>query len=433
MSEHTHKLRTEAGQEHHKQGEGLKQELARVYNGYLIGGTHLYNPWSIVNVLSDKVLRPYWVDSGGISYIKDALFSDKANEIWSIVRDRKSFPTKIAKDISMSSVRLPDSLPSLLFHAGYLTLDQNQAKNDGKVNIVIPNEEVYREFERLLESYASMKGLKEFNEVEKTFKMILQQDIEALNVTLSSLKNSLSGTPYSFTSGWNFNFLQIAALTGNKDIFECVLKYDNSLLNNVHGIDKLNVADYALLARKEYYQLADSSPPLQKPWLFTRLICSDKGIYAAGAIAAGAGYGYDQLQSWLHPEVPLPSVPLSINPPAGEHPLLRFIKKTGVSFVIGSGVTWLVKSYVLNGLTSYCQEYNEYEKIDSSKPATISSLKQLEKYLIENSNTYISLDGNCREETEPMTTLKIPTVNIQTFPSSTLLLTLCVPKQQGDL
>ena len=132
--------------------------MARIYNGYLIGGIHLYNPWSIVNVLSDKVLRPYWVDSGGIAYIKDALFSDKANEIWSSVKDRQPFLTEITKDISMSTLRNPDNLPSLLFHAGYLTLlaDEEQTNKIGKArHVIIPNEEVHRKFERLLDKYLS--------------------------------------------------------------------------------------------------------------------------------------------------------------------------------------------------------------------------------------------------------------------------------------
>lgn len=64
-NEHAHKLRKETKQKEQKGGESqeqgneLTQELARIYNGYRVGAEKLYNPWSIINVLSDKVLRPY--------------------------------------------------------------------------------------------------------------------------------------------------------------------------------------------------------------------------------------------------------------------------------------------------------------------------------------------------------------------------------------
>ncbi len=52
---------------------GLEYELEDVqkwYNGYLFGDRKVYNPWSIVNFLKRKKLKPYWVNTSGNELIK---------------------------------------------------------------------------------------------------------------------------------------------------------------------------------------------------------------------------------------------------------------------------------------------------------------------------------------------------------------------------
>ncbi|CAG8618400.1 4491_t:CDS:10, partial [Diversispora eburnea] len=45
------------------------------YDGYIAGGTiHLYNPWSIVNLLSDGILRNYWTETGSTQTLEKCIW-----------------------------------------------------------------------------------------------------------------------------------------------------------------------------------------------------------------------------------------------------------------------------------------------------------------------------------------------------------------------
>ncbi|MEE4355562.1 MAG: AAA family ATPase [Desulfococcaceae bacterium] len=45
--------------------------ISRWYNGYLFGGTVIYNPWSVLNYADTRpeVPEPYWVNTGGTGMI----------------------------------------------------------------------------------------------------------------------------------------------------------------------------------------------------------------------------------------------------------------------------------------------------------------------------------------------------------------------------
>ena len=55
---------------------GLEYEMEDVrewYDGYQFGETEIYNPWSIINFLDEKKLRPYWIGVSGNKTIYDLL------------------------------------------------------------------------------------------------------------------------------------------------------------------------------------------------------------------------------------------------------------------------------------------------------------------------------------------------------------------------
>ena len=45
-------------------------ELKRWYDGYVIGNTEVYNPWSVLNYLNKKQLVPYWINTSSNDLIK---------------------------------------------------------------------------------------------------------------------------------------------------------------------------------------------------------------------------------------------------------------------------------------------------------------------------------------------------------------------------
>ena len=51
--------------------EDKKDEVKRWYDGYRIGNVDgIYNPWSLLNYLAKKELRPYWVNTSSNDLIK---------------------------------------------------------------------------------------------------------------------------------------------------------------------------------------------------------------------------------------------------------------------------------------------------------------------------------------------------------------------------
>src|SRR5699024_11088351 len=51
--------------------EDDKDEIKKWYDGYRIGNVEgIYNPWSVLNYLAKKELRPYWVNSSANDLIK---------------------------------------------------------------------------------------------------------------------------------------------------------------------------------------------------------------------------------------------------------------------------------------------------------------------------------------------------------------------------
>ena len=51
-----------------------KEEIKKWYDGYRIGNVEgIYNPWSILNYLAKKVLKPYWVNTSSNDLIKMTL------------------------------------------------------------------------------------------------------------------------------------------------------------------------------------------------------------------------------------------------------------------------------------------------------------------------------------------------------------------------
>ena len=51
--------------------EDDKEEIKKWYDGYKIGEIEgIYNPWSILNYLTDRKLMPYWVNTSSNDLIK---------------------------------------------------------------------------------------------------------------------------------------------------------------------------------------------------------------------------------------------------------------------------------------------------------------------------------------------------------------------------
>ena len=129
----------------------LNDEVKSMYDGYHFGEYDIYNPWSILNYASRKVLEPYWVNTSSNIMIKKAISSsDEAFErgYEELLRNGK-LETTVKMDTSFFEVNNTENLWGLLVNAGYLTLHKTISIQDSLYIIKIPNQEVQLEFRKL--------------------------------------------------------------------------------------------------------------------------------------------------------------------------------------------------------------------------------------------------------------------------------------------
>lgn len=123
------------------------------YNGYQIGRSVIYNPWSLINCVQEGgLLKPYWVNTSGNDLVKHVLARGsrlvKMNleliihheSITALINENMVFGD-LAKDSS--------SMWSLLLFCGYLKVIHMEYKNTKiQCELAVPNQEImalYRE------------------------------------------------------------------------------------------------------------------------------------------------------------------------------------------------------------------------------------------------------------------------------------------------
>ena len=129
------------------------EDVQKWYNGYLCGDRKVYNPWSIVNFLKRKKLKPYWVNTSGneliklyLRKLKNEIFDDfsqllNKNRISKRINDKMIFENLEAN--------FSKNIWNLFFHSGYLTLAEEYDENRNDVSLKIPNEEILKMFSEM--------------------------------------------------------------------------------------------------------------------------------------------------------------------------------------------------------------------------------------------------------------------------------------------
>ncbi len=139
---------------------GKSTEIKDWYNGYQVGQTVIYNPWSIANcVKRHGKLEPYWVNTSDNQLIKDLLkrsslifkrdfeFLVDGNTIEKLIDERMVF------QYLNNNV---DSVWSLLLMAGYLKPTSLRDTDQGIfAKLAIPNREVRNLYRQIVEQWLS--------------------------------------------------------------------------------------------------------------------------------------------------------------------------------------------------------------------------------------------------------------------------------------
>ncbi|MFR0759813.1 MAG: AAA family ATPase [[Clostridium] innocuum] len=143
-------------------GLECSDEVKAMYDGYNIGGTEIYNPWSILNYAKNHKLIPYWVNVSSNQLIKKAM-EEIRKKPETHGEHKSGFETKYEELIEKKQVETvmdlqkcfyeesdTVSLWGLFVNAGYLTIKQEKSST---YLLEIPNNEVAEEFQRLTLNY----------------------------------------------------------------------------------------------------------------------------------------------------------------------------------------------------------------------------------------------------------------------------------------
>jgi len=130
------------------------------YNGYQIGDTVIYNPWSIVNCVDEKgMIVPYWVNTSDNQLIKD-LFKITPIEFkaeFEKLLSSEAVEKLISENMVFEFLKVnPASLWSLLLMSGYLKPVSTRQTDQGTfAELVIPNREVRNLYRQIVEQWLS--------------------------------------------------------------------------------------------------------------------------------------------------------------------------------------------------------------------------------------------------------------------------------------
>ena len=150
---------------------GYQDKLAKMkawYNGYEIGDTTLYNPWSIISCLdNDGLIDNYWLNTSGNELIKKLLINSSIDFKKNFGRLLRGEIIKeyIREDMVFSNLDQDESLIwSLFFVAGYLKIAKrlpSKKKQSSSIYcaLQIPNQEIHNFYSCLIQDW--LRGKKD--------------------------------------------------------------------------------------------------------------------------------------------------------------------------------------------------------------------------------------------------------------------------------
>ena len=134
--------------------EDKYQEVCDWYDGYLFGNTEIFNPWSVINYISDKCFpKAFWQSTGSNDIIGEIISSatpEVTENLQRLLMGKKVTTYIDTNVIYPEVVTNPHSVYSFLLIAGYLKVDKIYPQNDGNYmcDVAIPNTEIAFVYEK---------------------------------------------------------------------------------------------------------------------------------------------------------------------------------------------------------------------------------------------------------------------------------------------
>ena len=165
-------------------------EVKEWYDGYLFGNTEIYNPWStlmyVKNKIQDQSFKPvsFWANTSGndlvVNYIQNG--SDELHEEFEQLIQGKSLTKYIKPELTYREMDNINNIYSFLLLTGYLKIKEDLGEN--KYKLIIPNKEVYEIYKQTFMSYFEDYT---FVRKEDLYQSLVKGDVDHANEILGDI------------------------------------------------------------------------------------------------------------------------------------------------------------------------------------------------------------------------------------------------------
>ena len=165
-------------------------EVKEWYDGYLFGNTEIYNPWStlmyVKNKIQDQYFKPvsFWANTSGndlvVNYIQNG--SDELHEEFEQLIQGQSLEKYIKPELTYREMDNINNIYSFLLLTGYLRVIEDLGEN--KYKLVIPNKEVYEIYKQSFMSYFEDYT---FVRKEDLYQCLVKEDVDQANEILGDI------------------------------------------------------------------------------------------------------------------------------------------------------------------------------------------------------------------------------------------------------
>ena len=158
-------------------------EVKKWYDGYSFGEDEVYNPWSILNYASDKILKPYWINTSSNFMIRELLehTGEEGLKTLEKIFNQEEIAVRITDNVRFGNNLSASEVWELMLYSGYLTI--NTRLNDGRYLVRIPNMEIMNFFKD--EFLTIVFG--NYDKVDRLRDALRDKNIEQLNKSIEEL------------------------------------------------------------------------------------------------------------------------------------------------------------------------------------------------------------------------------------------------------
>ncbi len=168
--------------------EDNKEKIKKWYDGYRIGNVEgIYNPWSILNYLTDKQLKPYWVNTSSNDLIKMTIKkSTTVKEKMERLLKGEAIEVPIDLETIINGIEENENnIWGLMLGTGYLKVDEIVDLARGIYKVKLPNYEIKLLFENIVEEWFANKVIG--NDLNSILKDLVELKLDEFEIKFRKL------------------------------------------------------------------------------------------------------------------------------------------------------------------------------------------------------------------------------------------------------